>query len=60
MKKFFTLIAALVLASSLSMPAFAKTKKHHTKKHHATSQAHKKHAKKKGAKHGQKKGQSKQ
>ncbi len=48
MKKFFTLIAALVLASSLSMPAFAKTKKHHTKKHHATSQKHhvQKHSKK--------------
>ncbi len=45
MKKFFTLIAALALASTLSMPVFAKTKKHHVKKHHATHHVHK-HSKK--------------
>jgi hypothetical protein len=59
MKKFFTLIAAIVMATTLSMPAFAATKKH--KKHTATSQTqgkkHSKHAKKKGASEGQKKGQ---
>ena len=49
MKKFFTLIAAIAMATTLSMPAFA-AKKH--KKHHATTQTqskkHTKHAKKKG------------
>jgi fatty-acid desaturase len=59
MKKFFTLIAAIVMATTLSMPAFAATKKH--KKHHAAAQSHsKKHtknAKKKGTTKGQKKGQ---
>ncbi len=57
MKKFFTLIAAIVMATTLSMPAFAATKKH--KKHENTTQgkAHKKHAKKKGTKAGKKKGQ---
>jgi hypothetical protein len=59
MKKFFTLIAALAIATSLSMPAFAKK---HSKKESATSsmsrsKKHKKHAKKKGATEGQKKGQ---
>jgi hypothetical protein len=58
MKKFFTLIAAVAMATTLSMPAFA-AKKH--KKHAATTQTqgkkHAKHAKKKGAKEGQKKGQ---
>ncbi|HET7100507.1 MAG TPA: hypothetical protein VFJ52_05100 [Terriglobia bacterium] len=58
MKKFFTLIAAIAMATTLSMPAFA-AKKH--KKHHATTQTnskkHTKHAKKKGATEGQKKGQ---
>jgi fatty-acid desaturase len=56
MKKFFTLIAAIAMATTLSMPAFA-AKKH--KKHHTTTQTkkHMKHAKKKGAKEGQKKGQ---
>ncbi|HUX11122.1 MAG TPA: hypothetical protein VMW51_10795 [Terriglobia bacterium] len=57
MKKFFTLIAALAMATTLSMPAFA-AKKH--KKHTTTqtqSKKHTKHAKKKGAAEGQKKGQ---
>lgn len=58
MKKFFTLIAAIAMATTLSMPAFA-AKKH--KKHHTTTQTsgkkHMKHAKKKGATEGQKKGQ---
>lgn len=59
MKKLFTLVAALAMATTLSMPAFAAKK--NTKKHHATAQtngkAHSKHAKKKGATEGQKKGQ---
>ena len=59
MKKFLTLMAALAMATTLSMPAFAK--KHNTKKHHATHQTskkkHTKHAKKHGAKKGQKKDQ---
>jgi len=58
MKKFFTLIAAIAMATTLSMPAFA-AKKH--KKTAATTQTqgkkHVKHAKKKGAKEGQKSGQ---
>lgn len=56
MKKFFTLIAAIAMATTLSMPAFAAKK--HSKKHHATTQS-KKHVKhsKKGAKKGAKKGQ---
>ncbi len=57
MKKFFTLMAALAMATTLSMPAFA-AKKH---KKHATTQTHSKkhtkHAKKMGAKKGAKKGQ---
>ena len=58
MKKFFTLIAAVAMATTLSMPAFA-AKKH--KKNAAASQTqgkkHVKHSKKKGAKEGQKTGQ---
>ncbi|TAM81805.1 MAG: hypothetical protein EPN47_10350 [Acidobacteria bacterium] len=59
MKKLFTLIAAVAIATTLSMPAFA-AKKH--KKESATttqtqSKKHTKHAKKKGATEGQKTGQ---
>lgn len=58
MKKFFTLIAAVAMATTLSMPAFA-AKKH--KKTATTTQTQSKkyvkHAKKKGAKESQKKGQ---
>lgn len=56
MKKFFTLIAAIAMATTLSMPAFAAKK--HSKKHHTTTQSkkHTKHAKK-GAKKGAKTGQ---
>ena len=53
MKKFFTLLAAIAMATTLSMPAFA-AKKH--KKHHNTTQTHsKKHTK--HSKKGQNKGQ---
>lgn len=59
MKKFFTLIAAIAMATTLSMPAFAAKK--HKKHHHATAQTHSKkhtkHAKKHGATKGKKKGQ---
>jgi hypothetical protein len=59
MKKFFTLMAALAMATTLSMPAFA-AKKH---KKHATTQTpskkHAKHAKKMGAKKGAAQGQTK-
>ena len=58
MKKIFTLIAALAMATTLSMPVFAAKK--HSKKHSATvsqthSKKHMKHAKKHGAKKGVKK-----
>jgi len=59
MKKLLTLFAALAMATTLSMPAFAAKK--HTKKGAATAQTHSKkhmkHAKKKGATEGEKKGQ---
>jgi len=57
MKKFFTLIAAIAMATTLSMPAFAAKK--HKKVHHTTthSKKHMKHAKKHTAKKGNKKGQ---
>ncbi len=56
MKKFFTLMAALAMATTLSMPAFA-AKKHSKKETTTHSKKHTKHAKKMGAKKDQKKGQ---
>lgn len=58
MKKFFTLIAAIAMATTLSMPAFAaKTHKKNAATTQTQSKKHTKHAKKKGASEGQKKGQ---
>ena len=56
MKKFFTLIAAIAMATTLSMPAFA-AKKHSKKETTTHSKKHTKHAKKKASKKGAKKGQ---
>jgi hypothetical protein len=59
MKKFFTLIAAIAMATTLSMPAYAAKKQ--SKKHESAaathSKKHTKNAKKKGATKGAKKGQ---
>ncbi|HXH47769.1 MAG TPA: hypothetical protein VNM47_00215 [Terriglobia bacterium] len=58
MKKFFTMIAAIAMATTLSMPAFAAKKhKKEAAKTQTQSKKHMKHAKKKGTKEGQKTGQ---